>query len=132
MVYLNDLLVHATDFEQALVNLPQVFSAIRGAGLRLHPKKCNLLQRETKFLGHVVGADGVGTDPAKVEAVQNWRVPRSVSEVRSFLGLASYYQRFVCDFASIAIAHYIASPPRDRSSSGMRVARLPSLSCVRP
>lgn len=80
----------------------QVFSAIRGAGLRLHLKKCNLLQRETKFLGHVVGAKGVGTDPGKVEAVRNWRVPRSVGEVRSSLGLASYYLRFVRDFASIA------------------------------
>ena len=66
------------------------------------PKKCNMLQHETRFLGHVVGPEGVATDPAKLEAVRNWHIPRNVSEVQSFLGLASYYQRFVCDFASIA------------------------------
>ena len=70
--------------------------------LRLNPKKCNLLQRETKYLGHVVGPEGVTTDPAKVEAVKNWPVPQNVTGVRSFLVLCSYYRRFVRDFASIA------------------------------
>ena len=80
VVYLDDLLVHARDFELALENLRQVFQAIRGAGLRLHPKKytLTLLQRETRFLGHVVGPEGVATDPAKVEAVRNWPIPRNV------------------------------------------------------
>jgi len=68
VVYLDDLLVHAPDFELAFENLHQVFHAIQG--LRLHPKKFNLY--ETKFLGHVVGAEGVATDPANVEAVKKW------------------------------------------------------------
>ncbi|KAF7643856.1 hypothetical protein LDENG_00232190 [Lucifuga dentata] len=102
VVYLDDLLIHATDIEGALGNLHQVFEAIQGAGLCLSPKKCSLLRWEAKFLGHVVGAEGVATDSAKVEAVKDWPVPQSVNEVRSFLGIASYYQRFVHNFATIA------------------------------
>ncbi|KAL7839003.1 hypothetical protein SRHO_G00256610 [Serrasalmus rhombeus] len=92
ILYLDDLLAHAPTFDEALACLEQVIGAIKAANLRLHPKKCLLLQRKVQFLGHVVSGDGVATDPEKVQSVRHWPTPRDVSELRSFLGLASYYR----------------------------------------
>ena len=68
----------------------------------MKPEKCSLLQRSVSFLGHVVSEKGIETDPAKIRAVIEWPTPKSVREVRSFVGLAGYYRRFVENFAAIA------------------------------
>lgn len=82
--------------------LDQVFNRLRQANLKLKPAKCSLFRRQVAYLGHVVTEDGVATDPAKVQKMQEWPAPASLQEVCRFVGLASYYQRFVRDFASIA------------------------------
>ena len=64
--------------------------------------KCEFWLDKVQFLGHIVSSDGISVDPAKIEAVNNWRAPKSVTEIRSFLGLAGYYRRFVEGFSKLA------------------------------
>ncbi|GFQ89070.1 retrovirus-related Pol polyprotein from transposon 297 [Trichonephila clavata] len=83
-------------------NLRRVFEKLKEAKLKLNPSKCNLFRHEVNYLGHIISADGVRTDPQKVSAVKDWRRPKNVHELRSFLGLCTYYRRFVKGFSSIA------------------------------
>jgi hypothetical protein len=102
LVYLDDIVLYSKDISEHLERLRVLLTRLRGAKLKLKPSKCHLLRREVEFLGHVVSGEGVGTDPKKIEAVEYWPTPAVVRDVRSFLGLASYYRKFVRSFAEIA------------------------------
>jgi len=102
LVYLDDIIVFSQTPEQHLVRLRIVLERLRSAGLKLKPEKCTLFQKSVAFLGHVVSGRGIETDPVKTQAVKEWPIPKSIREVRAFLGLAGYYRRFVRDFAAIA------------------------------
>ena len=100
---LDDVIVFGTSFDHCLSNLEQVFTRLNDAGLKLKLSKCSLFQEEVAFLGHRVGRKGVSCDPAKIANVQDWPNPANVADVRSFLGLANYYKRFVKNFSETAL-----------------------------
>lgn len=102
LVYLDDVILYSVDFAAHLRHLEEVFRALERYGLKLRPEKCHLFQTEVKFLGHRVSSEGVSPDPDKVSAVKEWTPPRTVRQVRAFLGFVGYYRRFVKDFSKIA------------------------------
>ena len=102
MVYLDDILLFSPTFDEHLKRLRDVFQRLREANLKLQPKKCAFVQRSAKFLGHVVSSKGIGPDPDKVAAVQRLASPVNKAQLRSFLGLSSYYRRFIKDYARLA------------------------------
>ena len=101
-VYIDDILVCSKTFEEHVVHLQQVLSRLHRAGLRLKARKCLFLRKEVPYLGHVVTQQGIKPDSAKTEKMKSYLVPTDVSQVRQFLGLASYYRRFVPGFSGIA------------------------------
>ena len=75
---------------------------LREFGLKLNPQKCSFFCKSVSYLGHRVSEEGVSCDPTKVESVRSWPRPDNMKELRSFLGFASYYRKFVRGFSSIA------------------------------
>jgi hypothetical protein len=102
LVYLDDVIVIGHTFQEHLRNLRKVFERLQEARLKLNPDKCHLLQQEVRYLGHIVSPKGTSTDPKKLKAMQEWPTPRTKHEIRSFLGLCTYYRRFISGFANIA------------------------------
>ncbi|GFX49567.1 hypothetical protein TNCV_4902091 [Trichonephila clavipes] len=89
-------------FEEHLQNIRKVLSKLSDANLKLNPSKCKFFQKEVNYLGHIISAEGVRTDPEKVSAVKNWKRPENLRELRSFLGLCTYNRKFVKGFSNIA------------------------------
>lgn len=103
LVYLDDVLVFGRTFDEHQERLHRVVHRLFDAGLLLKAKKCMFGARSTTFLGHVVSSEGIGPDPKKVEKIKNFPIPRNPKELRSFLGLGSYYRRYIKDFGRIAV-----------------------------
>lgn len=97
--YLDDIIVLGKTFQEHLANLRRVFELLRSANLKLNQEKCKFCQPELKYLGHVVCSAGILTDPEKVSAINDFPAPKSVTELRRFLGMAGWYKRFIPDYS---------------------------------
>jgi hypothetical protein len=113
LVFFSDILIYSLPFEQQLRDLREVLALLRKQQLQDlsevlallckdhwlgKESKCEFAQQQVSYLGHIISAEGVGTDPSKISDVQKWKTPPNVKELRKFLGLAGYYRKFVHHF----------------------------------
>ena len=101
-VYVDDLLISSRTFEEHLDHLSKVMSRLRSANLKLKLTKCHFVRPRVEYLGHVISSAGLSPNPKQVAAVSNYPQPQSLTQVRQFLGLTSYYRRFIGQYAKIA------------------------------
>jgi hypothetical protein len=101
LLYIDDILVMAKSPEDMNARLQEVFDRFRAANLRIHPAKCHWAVAKVKFLGHILDESGVPVDPGKVSIVKDFPRPDTPKRLKSFLGLANYYRRFVMGFSII-------------------------------
>lgn len=102
LVFLDDIIVYSKTLREHIERLDNVFTILRHHGLKLKMHKCDFFQTYVKYLGHVVSKDGIFTDNEKIRCIKDRKVPESAKEVKSFLGFADYYRRFIRHFAQIA------------------------------
>uniref|UniRef100_A0A2N9FHY6 Reverse transcriptase n=1 Tax=Fagus sylvatica TaxID=28930 RepID=A0A2N9FHY6_FAGSY len=102
VVYFDDILVYSKDLNEHIEHLRYVFDVLKCEKLYANFKKCNFCMEKVVFLGYVVSTTGIEVDEEKVKAIKEWPTPKSITEVRSFHGLASFYRRFVKDFSTLA------------------------------
>ena len=102
VVFIDDILIYSKNEEEHAEHLRIVLQHLRDHKLYAKFSKCDFWLTEVQFLGHIVSKDGIFVDPSKIQDVLNWKAPTSIPEIRSFLGLAGYYRRFVSDFSKIA------------------------------
>jgi hypothetical protein len=101
VVFIDDILIYSRSKEEHEEHLRIVLQLLRDHQLYVKFSKCEFYIKEVPFLGHVVSPEGIAVDPSKVKEVLEWKLPTMVSEVRSFLGLADYYRRFIPNFSKI-------------------------------
>jgi RNase H-like domain found in reverse transcriptase/Reverse transcriptase (RNA-dependent DNA polymerase)/Integrase zinc binding domain/Integrase core domain len=102
LCYIDDVVIFSKDIQSHVNSIDKVFKRLNDVNLTIRLEKCTFAASEVNYLGHVISSRGLFPDPKKVEAIKNYLVPKSATEVRSFIGLAGYYRRFIFNFADVA------------------------------
>ncbi|KAD2805410.1 hypothetical protein E3N88_38787 [Mikania micrantha] len=103
IVFIDDILIYSKSKEEHEQHLRTILELLKEEKLYAKFSKCEFWLKEVQFLGHVVNSEGIHVDPAKIEAIKDWDTPKTPTEIRSFLGLAGYYRRFISNFSKIAL-----------------------------
>ena len=101
LIYLDDIIIFSKTFDEHITRLENVFKQLEKHGLKLKASKCEFFKSQVQYLGHIVSDEGIQTDPDKIAALKDWPAPTNIKELRSFLGFAGYYRRFVCNYSKI-------------------------------
>jgi hypothetical protein len=102
LVFMDDIPIYSKSLEEHEKHLTTVMQILKDNKLFIKKSKCSFAQQQLEYLGHVIGVQGVATDPSKIQAVKDWPTPTSVKQLRSFLGLAGYYRRFIRQYGVIS------------------------------
>lgn len=105
-VYLDDIFIYSKSYQQHALDIKNVLTTLRENSLIAKKSKCAFFYKELRFLGHVIAENGIKTDPDKIDKVKNWPIPTTIKEAQMFLGLTSYYRRFIKNHSKIAIPIY--------------------------
>ncbi|GBG77341.1 hypothetical protein CBR_g23673 [Chara braunii] len=141
IVYMDDILVYSSSYEGHVQHIEWAMHALRDSGLKVALEKCQFFLTTISFLGHVVTDKGLQQEPQKVAAVRDAPVPTTITQIHAFLGLASYYRRFIKGFAAIAGSltnllrkdqPLIWTPECDRAFSKLKAALISTLVLIRP
>lgn len=100
--YLDDIIIFGSMIQQHNNNLAIVLQRLRELGLKIQPDKCEFLKPELEYLEHIITYEGIKSNPKKIKAVKEFKIPKNRTDVKSFLGLAGYYRKFVRNFSKIA------------------------------
>ena len=126
LVFLDDVIVYSASLESHLSDLGTVLKKLQAHGLKVQPAKCHFLKEEVHYLGHVLSAEGVATNPESVTAVVDWPVPQNACDLRSFLGTAGFYRRYIKDFSKRAapLHRLVNTDPNKGSRRGRKKSRV--------
>ena len=106
IVYLDDIIIFSSSFDEHIKDLREVFGRLKDAHLKLKPSKCYMAQYKIHYLGHVISADGIEPSVDKIEAIRQMKIPSNKKELRTWLGMCSYYRKFIPQFAKLCAPLY--------------------------
>lgn len=121
LLYLDDILIFSQSFDEHLERLVFVFDRLRAHNLKIKPSKCHFFQKEVNYLGHVVSEDGVKVNPDKIAVIKDWKTPQTEKDLRSFLGLAGYYRKFIKGFSQIAAPLHSVLTKQEKKVTGKKM-----------